>query len=138
MCGIQSDPSRLRINLDWFETSDEQNLKYIVWHEVRHLYQLAQIEKSESDSSNYEDLQTVNQWKNNFDHYIYNTKGTIIAHMNQEIEIDAYSFAVYMLFKYCANPDGSIDIGLPPYIETEIIKRVEGAFARNINTFTVR
>jgi len=44
--------------------------------------------------------------------------------MKQDMEIDAYSFAVFMLFHYFRKPDGQVNIGLPPMTEGEIMDRV--------------
>lgn len=67
----------------------------------------------------------VKLWKKEFNNYISNTPETEIIYMNQDIEIDAYSFALYLLFMECPNADGSVDIGIPPCIEDEVLHRVE-------------
>ena len=112
------------INADWYESTDEQDIKYLVWHETRHAYQKTQIEKQKQGFPTSEARKRIKKWKWEFENYIPNELNTEEAHMTQDIEIDAYAFAVYLLFNECPNNDGSIKIGLPPCIENEIMQRV--------------
>lgn len=95
------------------------------------MYQWSQIEKLDKGERLSVTKEIIEKWKYETYHYIPNTPATEYRHMKQEIEIDAYAFAVSMLFRYCAKPDGSIDIGLPPMIKTEILDRAQRMCAVN-------
>lgn len=125
----------ITVNLDWYEKTDAQDLHYIIWHETRHLYQWSQIEKLNYHLSVVDDVDVIKMWEYNMRNYIYNTKETEYAHMKQEMEIDAYAFAVYMLFHYFRKPDGQVCIGLPPMTEDEIMKRVQKSIVADFQIF---
>lgn len=114
---------KITVNIDWYETTDNQDLYYILWHETRHLYQWSQIEKMHTALPVQDDVSVINEWENNLRHYISNTKETETAHMKQEVEIDAYSFAVYMLIHYFRDKHNNVNIGLPPMTADEIWDR---------------
>ncbi len=126
---------KITVNLDWYEAADNQDLHYILWHETRHLYQWSQIEKMHLGLPIQDDVSVVQEWEYNIHHYIYNTKDTETAHMKQEMEIDAYAFAVYMLAHYFQDAQGNIRIGLPPMIEADILDRVEKSAKYDCNIF---
>lgn len=115
----------LKVNLDWYEDPDtpEIDYNYIIWHEMRHMYQWSQVLSFAQKLPTKADAKTINKWEYEFKHYISNTPATIDKHMKQDVEIDAYAFALYMLFKYLPNPNGTVDIGLPPMIEDELLDR---------------
>lgn len=115
----------LTVNMDWYERTESQDIYYIIWHEIRHMYQWSQIEKLDKGERLSEAKEIIEKWKYETYNYIPNTPKTENQHMKQEIEIDAYAFAVSMLFRYCAKPDGSINIGLPPMTEAEIMNRAQ-------------
>lgn len=115
----------LVINSDWFTSADNQDIKYIIWHEVRHMYQQQQIKQLVENQACSENIAVVNQWANEWNHYIPNTAATENHHFEQRIEVDAYAFALAMLFIYLPNPDGSVDIGLPPVIEAEVFEKAQ-------------
>lgn len=124
--GAVFSPSRkaIVINIEWYEHAEEQDLKYLIWHETRHAYQRTQIGLYQQGLPTDEVRKRVKKWAYEFEHYIQNSPEYEQAHMNQDIEIDAYAFALYLLFMICPNEDGSIDIGLPPSIEDEVLRRV--------------
>lgn len=122
---VAQGPSHtLVVNTDWYETTSEQDIKYIIWHEMRHMYQWSQIEKLHNSQHFEETTNIISQWQNELVNYIKNTPETEERHMKQEMEIDAYAFALYMLFRYCADSNGTVNIGLPPVIEDELMNRV--------------
>lgn len=121
----QGPQHTLVINIDWYETTDEQDIKYIIWHEMRHLYQWSQIEKMHRNIPLNESEKIIQKWEYEMLRYTPNTPATEEKHMKQEMEIDAYTFALYMLFKYCADNNGTVNIGLPPMIEDELMTRVK-------------
>lgn len=114
---------RITVNLDWYEMTNNKDLHYIIWHETRHLYQWAQIEKMHKGEPIQDDVSVIKEWEHNLRNYIYNTKETETAHMKQEMEIDAYSFAVYMLIHYFRDKYNNVNIGLPPMTADEIWDR---------------
>lgn len=75
---------------------EEQDIKYIIWHENRHMYQWSQIEKLDKGERFFETKKIIEKWKYETYHYIPNTPATEYRHMKQEIEIDAY--ALYIFF----------------------------------------
>lgn len=115
----------LVINSDWFTSVDNQDIKYIIWHEIRHMYQLQQTKQLVGYQPCCESISVVNQWLYEWNNYIPNTVETETEHFKQHIEIDAYAFALAMLFLYMPNPDGSVDIGLPPVIEAEVFEKAQ-------------
>lgn len=126
---------KIIINIDWYESTDEQDLHYIIWHETRHLYQWSQIEKMYMGKPCLDDLKVIKQWDYEMRNYISNTPATEYKHMKQDMEIDAYSFAVYMLFHYFRKPDGQVYVGLPPMTENEIMDRVNKSGSEDFNVF---
>ncbi len=126
---------RITVNIDWYETTDVQDLHYIIWHETRHLYQWSQIEKMHTGQPILDAPKVIAAWEYNLRNYIPNTKSTEYAHMKQEMEIDAYAFAVYMLIHYFKRPNGDVVIGLPPMTEDEIWDRAIKAAEFDFKTF---
>ena len=120
---VASLDGTITVNIDWFCSTSEQDVMYIIWHEIRHVYQMQQIQFQKKNSYAAERTEDVLRWKTEFEHYVTNTPATTTLHYAQEIEQDAYAFALSMLFRYCANDDGSVDIGLPPIAEQAIYKR---------------
>ena len=108
------------INRDWFTSTTSQDIKYLIWHEVRHIYQKNQIDRLFEHKQTHEKTEVLLRWQFEFSNYIPNTPSSEVAHFNQHIEIDAYAFALAMLFIYDANPDGSVDIALPSTIESSV------------------
>ena len=82
-----------------------------------------------------DDLKVIRQWEYELKNYIYNTPTTEFAHMKQDMEIDAYSFAVFMLLHYFRKPDGQVYVGLPPMTEDEIMDRVKKSANTDFVTF---
>ena len=121
----------LIVNSDWFTSASNQDIKYIIWHEIRHMHQLQQIELLKEGQSCNENRSVVSRWQLEWSNYVSNTPETEAHHFRQHIEIDAYAFALAMLFIYLPNPDGSVDIGLPPVIESEVFQKSQ-AFVANM------
>jgi len=92
-------------------------------------YQRSQVMRLANKALIKADEKTIRRWDYEFHHYIPNTPTTEYKHMKQDIKIDAYAFALYMVYRYSANPDGSVDIGLPPMIADELMDRVQKRFA---------
>ena len=133
---VANGPShKITVNIDWYEAADKQDLHYLIWHETRHLYQWSQIVKMHTGQPSLDNLKVVRQWEYELKNYIYNTPATEYAHMKQDMEIDAYSFAVFMLFHYFRKPDGHINIGLPPMTEDEIMDRVNKSLHADCSVF---
>jgi len=128
---VASSNGTITVNLDWFCSTTEQDVMYIIWHEIRHIYQMQQIQFQKDNNFAAERPENILRWQQEFDHYVRNTPETTSLHFLQEIELDAYAFALSMLFRYCANDDGSVDIGLPPIAEQAIYERALVLYNRN-------
>lgn len=70
--GARGQEHKLIVNLDWYETTDELDLRYLIWHEVTHLYQWSQIEKLESRYKLSKTEDKVLKWKYEICNYISN------------------------------------------------------------------
>lgn len=117
--------SCLIVNIDWFTAADSQDIKYLIWHEMRHMYQQRQVSNLDNGGKLTEPRQVVQQWKHEFQNYIPNTEQTENAHFHQSIEFDAYVFSLALLALHCANSDGSVNIGLPDCIADKLINCCE-------------
>ena len=95
----------LYINEEWVELclrSDcEFDLRYILSHEARHLYQHQVIADFKQRGKSSELPAVINQWEYEFLHYIRNEgdEDSMDKNTNQQVEIDANAFANCMLIK---------------------------------------
>lgn len=92
----------LHVNENWLNrmniTKDETELRMLIYHEVRHYYQIQQIAKYTNKQPVNEDVLRIMQWKYNFENYISNTNENL-SYYNQHVEIDANAFGILM-FNY--------------------------------------
>lgn len=93
---VNRAPYVIVVNIDWYETAEERDVKFILRHEARHLFQRNQIEKLASGKKTEVDPSIIRQWALNFDHYISNTPFTERLHFQQPCEIDAYVYATFI------------------------------------------
>lgn len=99
------DGNTLYINEEWVELclqSDcEFDLRYILSHEARHLYQHQVIADFKQRGKSRELPAIINQWEYEFSHYIRNEgdETSMEKNVNQQVEIDANAFANCMLLK---------------------------------------
>lgn len=84
------------VNVDWYENTTDDDIKFLLRHEARHMYQMSQIEKLHTGEETQEKVETIQQWAYEFMHYISNTPGKEIQHFQQECEQDAYVFATFI------------------------------------------
>lgn len=90
----------LYFNKPWFTGEDrwgnqKDDIEFFVFHELRHLHQQHEISLAEHGQPLHESERTVALWKNGFQNYIRNKGGaTQSANVSQEVEIDAYAYAV--------------------------------------------
>lgn len=95
----------LYINEEWVELclrSDcEFDLRYILSHEARHLYQHQVIADFKQRGKSSELPAVINQWEYEFLHYIRNEgdEDSMDKNTNQQVEIDANAFPIVCLSK---------------------------------------
>lgn len=79
----------------------EFDLRYILSHEARHLYQHQVIADFKQRGKSSELPAVINQWEYEFLHYIRNEgdEDSMDKNTNQQVEIDANAFANCMLIK---------------------------------------
>ncbi|MBE6006012.1 MAG: hypothetical protein E7238_02430 [Sarcina sp.] len=95
---VNSAPYNLTINIDWYETAEEEDVRFLIRHEARHLYQRNQVEMLREGKPLVENRNTVLQWARNLSpgNYISNTPETEIQYFRQPCEFDAYCFATFI------------------------------------------
>ena len=99
-CEITDD--NLYVNSDWLQqqsnTPDETEVRMLIYHEIRHLYQRLEMKNFRERKSTKEPLSILLKWLYELEHYQRNEGGvTTLRYYSQSIEIDAYAFAVYLL-----------------------------------------
>ena len=86
------DKYELVFNENWLLESDPAEVLVACFHEARHAYQKYSI-----DNNINEDIDTLNEWNNNFVSYnspsINNTEKEDINYLEQAIEVDAILYA---------------------------------------------
>lgn len=96
----------LHINEDWVKSSinkdAEFDLRYILYHEVRHIYQHRVIAEFEETGRSSELPVVILSWKQDFSAYIRNEgdEDSWQKNISQSVEIDANAFANAMLLKH--------------------------------------
>lgn len=109
----------LYINEDWIESilknKDEVDLRFIMYHEVRHIYQRSVIDDFDKRGKSCELPATIEAWKRDLAGYVRNEGDakSQMANISQSIEIDANAFANSMLIKHGLDarvPEGQEDI----------------------------
>lgn len=105
----------LHINEDWVENALEHNaefdLMYIMYHEVRHIYQHIVITDFDKRGKSCELPAVILSWKHDFSEYVRNEgdEKSWSDNISQSVEIDANAFANAMLIKH--NMDARIAPG---------------------------
>ena len=114
---VTSIPYILTVNIDWYESADEYDVKLMLRHEARHLYQQNQIEKLSLGKPVAEDANMILQWDNEFipDNYVSNMPGKEREHFTQACEIDAYVFASFICNTETIRDDGSCSLSIVQY-----------------------
>lgn len=93
---------KLYVNSDWLQQQrnnpDETEVRMLIYHEIRHLYQRLEVKNFREGKSTKEPLPVLLKWQYELTHYQRNEGGaTTLRYYSQSIEIDAYAFAVYLL-----------------------------------------
>lgn len=96
------DSVNLYINEAWIdrliELNDFYDLKYLMYHEARHIYQDCVIKDFKNRGKSSELPATIKAWEENFNNYKRNTgEDSLDVNANQIIEIDANAFAIVLL-----------------------------------------
>ena len=98
------EKDKIVFNKTWFYRSKnghQDDIEYYVFHELRHIYQLNEIELMINGEPMHEVLSTVDCWKQDFDNYIPNVdERTKILNFKQEVEQDAYGYGLALLDMY--------------------------------------
>lgn len=89
-------------NKTWFELAEEDkedDIRFFVIHELRHVYQHMQIEKLKAGEQVTEDIDVIKRWDDEFEHYILNRGDpeSRKANLMQEVEMDANGYAMAVL-----------------------------------------
>lgn len=100
----EGEKDKIVFNKAWFYRSKnghQDDIEYYVFHELRHVYQLNEIELMKNGEQSNETISTVELWRQEFDNYIYNIdERTKILNFNQEVEQDAYGYGLALLNMY--------------------------------------
>lgn len=120
----------LYINEDWIKNSisedAEFDLRYILYHEARHIYQHKVIEEFEVTGRSSELPVTILSWKQEFSTYIRNEgdDDSWQKNISQSVEIDANAFANAMLIKH------NLEVRIIPGQEEIMLKAIENMVKR--------
>lgn len=120
----------LYINEDWIKNSisedAEFDLRYILYHGARHIYQHKVIEEFEVTGRSSELPVTILSWKQEFSTYIRNEgdDDSWQKNISQSVEIDANAFANAMLIKH------NLEVRIIPGQEEIMLKAIENMVKR--------
>lgn len=105
---VNRAPYILIVNINWYETADEEDIRFLIRHEARHLYQRNQVEMLQTGKPLFETRDTVMQWARNLasGNYIENTPETELQYFQQLCEFDAYCFATFVSNVERVTPQG--------------------------------
>ena len=91
-------------NAPWFAeriTDHQDDVEFFLFHELRHLHQLTQINLLVANKKTREPEEIVKLWKSNFDNYQRNEGGeSQLANVTQEIEVDANAYGILLEVLY--------------------------------------
>lgn len=93
---VNREPATIVVNINWYETAEERDIKGILRHEARHLYQRSQVRKYLEGLPISEDPKKIEEWAKNFQFYIPNTPMTEVQHFKQACEYDAYVYSTFL------------------------------------------
>lgn len=107
-CFTTATGDSIVFNRNWLrreleELSEEIDLvddvRFFVFHELRHVYQKYQIKRLENKESIRESFETVSQWRKDFENYKTNfgDNESQEDNLRQEVEIDANAYAIALL-----------------------------------------
>jgi hypothetical protein len=122
----------LFVNSDWLKSMrsnpDETEVRLLIYHEMRHVYQRPEIEKLKKGIPTTENLPIIYQWEKEFSHYQRNEGGgSELGYYKQFIEIDAYAFGIYLLNMDVQRGDKlSLDTrSIPDEIDVPLFNRIQ-------------
>lgn len=91
-------------NAPWFAeriTDHQDDVEFFLFHELRHLHQLNQINLLVANKKTREPEKIVKLWKSDFDNYQRNEGGkSQLANVTQEIEVDANAYGILLEVLY--------------------------------------
>ena len=93
---VNRDPAKIIVNIDWYESAKERDMKGLLRHEARHLYQRSQVRKYREGLPISEEPIKIEEWEKNFRSYIPNTPMTEVQYFMQACEYDAYVYSTFL------------------------------------------
>ena len=114
-----ADGGFVLFNRDWLIRSlpdHADDVRFFIYHELRHVHQKYQIAKKNSNENISENESTLILWNDEFKNYQtnYGDAESQKHNLMQEIELDANSYAIAMLnMRYLGNQEWSFEYSLP-------------------------
>lgn len=131
------------INSDWVKNHtqniDQTELKAILYHEVRHLYQMSEINKFELGEKTKESSEIIKKWRDNFSNYIRNINENI-DYYKQPVEIDAIAYAFYLM-NIDAQTDKDLSLSttsIPDEIDNDVHNRIQEIHKSRLKSKVIR
>ena len=130
---MTNESNMIFVNQQWYQKHiviSEDNVRYFVFHELRHSFQAFAIEhfKSTGSTSN-EHAETLYRWENDFQNYIINEGDDESAGNNivQEIELDATAYGIALLNLYHAahGIERDIHLTIPEQISDMVFQKAQ-------------
>lgn len=131
----------LYVNLDWLKSMkqnpDETEVRLIIYHEIRHFYQVEEVEKLKKNLLTIEDVSIIQKWYEEFANYKRNEGGdTKKDYYKQSIEVDAYAFGICLL-NYDVSKGDILSLNtcsIPDDIYDALEIRIHEVMAKNFTT----
>ena len=80
------------LNRDWLMEAGDLEINYVIAHEMRHVYQYLLITNQKNSTNIPESV--IQRWKIEFENYTMPDGLNSVGYRKQEIEIDAYNYAM--------------------------------------------
>ena len=118
-CFTSANGKMVMFNSDWLKRSlpdHADDVRFFIFHELRHVHQKYQIAKQQSGEATEECAETISVWDEEFRNYQTNYGDADSQNRNfaQEIEQDANAYALALInMKYLGIDDGNFEFSLP-------------------------
>ncbi|MBP3205896.1 MAG: hypothetical protein J6D53_15005 [Blautia sp.] len=101
LCSSVTNDHTITFNKAWIDAGklDSDDIPFFLIHELRHIYQLEQINNFKSERAVLESPSTLKKWAYEWSHYCYNLGDPVSRKKNisQEIEMDANGYSMALL-----------------------------------------
>ena len=101
LCPSVTNDHTITFNKAWIEAGrlDSDDIPFFLIHELRHIYQLEQINKYKLGITVRENSETLKKWAHDWNDYSYNLGDPVSRKKNitQEIEMDANGYSMALL-----------------------------------------